>query len=32
VRLRSCCAQQTGMHEMVVEALLIAISSTWVAS
>jgi hypothetical protein len=23
-----CCAQQTGMHEMVVEVLLIAIYST----
>jgi ankyrin repeat protein len=28
----SCCAQQTGIHEMVVEALLITIYSTWVAS
>ena len=27
-----CCAQQTGVHEMVVEALLIAIHSTWVTS
>jgi hypothetical protein len=27
-----CCAQQTGVHEMVMEALLIAIYSTWVAS
>jgi hypothetical protein len=26
-RLR-CCAQQTGVHEMVVEALLVAICST----
>jgi len=25
----SCCAQQTGMHEMVLEALLIATYSTW---
>jgi hypothetical protein len=24
-----CCAQQTGMHKLVVEALLIAIYSTW---
>jgi hypothetical protein len=24
-----CCAQQTGMHILVVEALLIAIYSTW---
>jgi hypothetical protein len=29
---KQCCAQQTGMHEMVVEALLIAIYSTWVTS
>jgi hypothetical protein len=27
-----CCAQQTGMHEMVMEALLVAIYSTWVTS
>jgi hypothetical protein len=27
-----CCAQQTGMHEMVAEALLIAIYSTRVTS
>jgi hypothetical protein len=27
-----CCAQHTGVHEMVVEALLIAIYSTWVTS
>jgi hypothetical protein len=26
---RLCCAQQTGMHILVVEALLIAIYSTW---
>jgi hypothetical protein len=29
---RRCCAQQTGVHEMVVEALLVTIYSTWVAS
>jgi hypothetical protein len=28
----SYCAQQTGVHEMVMEAPLIAIYSTWVAS
>jgi hypothetical protein len=27
-----CCAQQTGMHEMVMEALLVTIYSTWVTS
>jgi hypothetical protein len=31
-RSRKCCVQQTGMHGMVVEALLIAIYSTWVTS
>jgi hypothetical protein len=30
--LEDCCAQQTGVHEMVVEALLVTIYSTWVAS
>jgi hypothetical protein len=29
VRPAGCCAQQTGMHKLVVEALLIAIYSTW---
>jgi hypothetical protein len=29
---KKCCAQQTGTHEMVVEALLVAIYSTWVTS
>jgi hypothetical protein len=28
----SCYGQQTGVHEMVVEPLLIAIYSTWVTS
>jgi hypothetical protein len=28
----TCCAQQTGMHKTVVEALLVAIYSTWVTS
>jgi hypothetical protein len=28
-RCQKCCAQQTGMHILVVEALLIAIYSTW---
>ena len=27
--MQRCCAQQTGMHKLVVEALLIAIYSTW---
>jgi hypothetical protein len=26
---KPCCAQQTGIHILVVEALLIAIYSTW---
>jgi hypothetical protein len=32
VRVFLCCAQQTGMHEMVMEALLDSICSTWVTS